>query len=971
MSGKDRRSVSPSERESKRLRISSSPLRTFQACAGRGLPITGATIAFSMAFSEAVTRDWEKSLDASNTAAWFDNLISHLANPEVVKLEGLPQLADFFLPLDSAQRRALVSSDSGLSDYLQKLAQNYRTSKEDLFHYLYYEIPSTPMDLASLPISLDNERRAISTAWNVTYRGNLHVEMLQTIRDMRQSCIESGGNYRNTVTVLQSSGTGKSRTVHEMSRLIFTLPFNLRMPDQDLAFPPPDDSIRNFMTQRAPGLDWDEARIRNSYRAMLRLFFSSVDYWVRCQQFPSYGHAVEAWNFFIFRKRDEIYTGIVQQLLALDVPDDPNSKAVLAAFTALQATLRSLPQPTKTEIDSSVPFPPIFTEPFDAAAFEEYRKDPRVAYDQIDGQASKHLKTLVVVAYFDEAHILATEKPKEPSRPFRNLYAHLLSVLNDLRERDFFTIFLSTSSHLQQFAPPGRLAPSARYVHSTLLQAPITELPFDCGPDLPVYVGKDGIESSKISEPYFLAQYGRPLFWSMMQETHGAGNDASDADRGARERQVIRLARAKLKNTQANRPLDVHGALAILDLRLCFDYETRQGVAGQREAELVASYMRLAYTVPVHRQYLYSGYSSEPVLAEAAAQEMTSWAVDGTVNALDELEKLLASGLIRRGERGELVARYLLTTAYDTAVRASAMESDVIQSSKGCSFVSFLTALFRDTNAEDSVLKTVLDSLPDTCDNGRPLRKAFEHSWVRYTQWVKLADSSGIDAAGLLAAYIRGVAYIGRITQQWADLFVAILIDKNKPVSLYNITGLLVQVKCRSEPGTPGKYDFTAEDLGVFSSLKQLADRQGHPYCTLLMELGLRDVPTRAAKVWLPTSPVRRLTRNRTEAQKSIHPRYNIRAYGCSDTIYGVVANGEKSKYHGLLATHDNPTHEHPRPRTAKYVWNMLPVWLRGKRKVLGKDVDVNSYWWLTGVDVPENEDGPEDDAYVQIEVPV
>lgn len=165
MSGKDRRSVSPSERESKRLRISSSPLRTFQACAGRGFPITGAT----MAFSEAVARDWEKSLDASNTAAWFDNLISHLANPEVVKLEGLPQLADFFLPLDSAQRRALVSSDSGLSDYLQKLAQNYRTSKADLFHYrasdlrcvderlltwtVYYEIPSTPMDLASLPIS--------------------------------------------------------------------------------------------------------------------------------------------------------------------------------------------------------------------------------------------------------------------------------------------------------------------------------------------------------------------------------------------------------------------------------------------------------------------------------------------------------------------------------------------------------------------------------------------------------------------------------------------------------------------------------------------------------------------------------------------------------------------------------------------------------------------------------------------------
>ena len=38
--------------------------------------------------------------------------------------------------------------------------------------------------------------------------------------------------YSNTVAMIQSSGTGKSRTVHEMANLVFTLPFNIRFPKE-------------------------------------------------------------------------------------------------------------------------------------------------------------------------------------------------------------------------------------------------------------------------------------------------------------------------------------------------------------------------------------------------------------------------------------------------------------------------------------------------------------------------------------------------------------------------------------------------------------------------------------------------------------------------------------------------------------------------------------------------------------------
>lgn len=40
------------------------------------------------------------------------------------------------------------------------------------------------------------------------------------------------GSLANCVALIQSSGTGKSRMVHELAKLVFTIPFNLRDPDE-------------------------------------------------------------------------------------------------------------------------------------------------------------------------------------------------------------------------------------------------------------------------------------------------------------------------------------------------------------------------------------------------------------------------------------------------------------------------------------------------------------------------------------------------------------------------------------------------------------------------------------------------------------------------------------------------------------------------------------------------------------------
>ena len=63
--------------------------------------------------------------------------------------------------------------------------------------------------------------------------------------------------------------------------------------------------------------------------------------------------------------------------------------------------------------------------------------------------------------------------------------------------------------------------------------------------------------------------------------------------------------------------------LAILGVRLLLPFEPVQRAPSQNMEEyLVERNMRIAYSVPQHCQYMRSGYSSEPILAEAAANLM-------------------------------------------------------------------------------------------------------------------------------------------------------------------------------------------------------------------------------------------------------------------------------------------------------------------------------------------------------------
>ena len=133
-------------------------------------------------------------------------------------------------------------------------------------------------------------------------------------------------------------------------------------------------------------------------------------------------------------------------------------------------------------------------------------------------------------------------------------------------------------------------------------------------------------------------------------------------------KETLRIARAKLLcHTDIHLPFDdytIVGRSALLDCRLMLDYVPRHEHTFEREVELVASHMRIAYSVPKSREVLRSGYSSEPLLAEAAAQfaHFRKPAGGGVEDPeLYILKRNLKDKLVDLGQRVELIARHLLT----------------------------------------------------------------------------------------------------------------------------------------------------------------------------------------------------------------------------------------------------------------------------------------------------------------------
>jgi len=200
--------------------------------------------------------------------------------------------------------------------------------------------------------------------------------------------------------------------------------------------------------------------------------------------------------------------------------------------------------------------------------------------------------------------------------------------------------------------------------------------------------------------------------------------------------------------------------------------------------------MRTVFSVPQSRAYMYSGYPSEPILAEAAMRvvhdlnDSPSYRTkDSMVSMFSELDTTASGGAIDMGQRGENVGKMILLRAYMMAVEEENEMTPPLYST-GCSLLTFLKCLFDvEYHEEVEICK------PDNIYDGKQLKEEFKHAWVRFTHFARSWDDVGVTTSMAWAAFVRGMAIIGWHSSEKVDIHIPVKLHKEGGIGEEDMTG--------------------------------------------------------------------------------------------------------------------------------------------------------------------------------------
>lgn len=178
------------------------------------------------------------------------------------------------------------------------------------------------------------------------------------------------------------------------------------------------------------------------------------------------------------------------------------------------------------------------------------------------------------------------------------------------------------------------------------------------------------------------------------------------------------------------------------------------------------------------------------------------------------------------------------------------------------------------------------------------------------------------------------------------------------------MSSILISIKDKNQASTKAKTNIDASELKFFPSTQSTYNDTpyGRPYIAMVLELGVQQhhsavpkskgsvVPKTPAKLETDTPPTGTVPpRGVAEtSQPNKNPKYTVRVYGCSPTVYKVVT--EKARYSLLLGS-NNLLGEHARsnPESRAAVMQMKPYW-----RILE-----NCYHWLAGIETPTEDSSP------------
>lgn len=337
-------------------------------------------------------------------------------------------------------------------------------------------------------------------------------------------------------------------------------------------------------------------------------------------------------------------------------------------------------------------------------------------------------------------------------------------------------------------------------------------------------------------------------------------------------------------------------------------------------ARLVEHRMRVAYIVPRHREWIYSGYSSEPILAEAAARywaKIRARNMSSIPSLLNRSGALLASG---RGQRGELVGKMLLTLAFDAAVEhLLAKNKPLIHYTTAVPLCLFLKELFGDAHYAH-----IMDSLPNV--GTMTMGEAFKGAFVRFTHFVRLGEEASPSASFSYISALRSMAFQCDANEETMNIVIPVVLE-DSPSEEAIMTGLLNSVTSREKRSATTVADIDAEDISFFpdNQTTYKDTDHGRPYIAILLDL--ESLHTHTAPPPRSQYPIDKGTPTLR------NPPYCIRVSGCSPDVYKVVTTENEKDFATLL---DLPARtvfsEHARqsPESIEAIRRMMPLIMPG-----------------------------------------
>ncbi|KAH8103408.1 hypothetical protein BXZ70DRAFT_727695 [Cristinia sonorae] len=738
--------------------------------------------------------------------------------------------------------------------------------------------------------------------FRVEYKGSAHERLYEQMCDG----LAQSGHYARYTSIIQSSGTGKTRAAIEVGGLAIEIYTCLAERDSRV-YPPPDTRLRNWLS--IPRDQEDVVLRMHAFvygclvvlrQTLINLNPTMPGARISLQEFRDIARKLRAWMMsedFVDGKdmtpRQHFFDKVISKANEFE-------GAVQAKRKAEEQAKRKSGEKTQARTAQIVnaEFTPVISCNMDPAGIPEAWS---ALHDWINPGAELKDKVLVVLV-FDEAHSLL---PKEDLRQQGwSAWCELRRAISALRLYPVFTLFLSTEAKFSDFSPPQSHDPSWRI---QTLQLDAFKPFFATGLDhFAERVSGDGsylIDS--VVEDGFMSTLGRPL--TATRYLCGGDNARS---------MIIRFCAEKLVGgtIYEGQELSQDAQLACAASRLPLDFYTASQKGQEAEVKQVKSHMRICLGITIGGHHMVTVAPSEPMLAEGSI-----YAMSRSGSSLPEaLRKQLRSALVAVGERGELVAALLLLLASDETRligRKPSLEPDGPERKKARLQTSASTASDKSKPSMLTILKpekrivSVVDFLSQLLhgdlsgvlnmkpsqlmdgDKAPLLKDIFATGKIWFNHFIKVQDFTVVDQEFLWRYLVRGAALICANGTRGVDIMVPILINSNG-LCPSNVTCILIQVKNDPSFSAVRKCLFDAMhpvDIGVFA-------RTSPPLPVIRMVFALASNKTAVIPV---EPPSRRSDRAGNPGEKLA--LYDIWCAGCGPETFGVIDPREASVFTDLV----------------------------------------------------------------------